>query len=95
MSRSQSSCESASRPVAGAVWHALAWLVFGNAIGVMIAILLLAPSLNVWLGEWTYGRWMMPSLGRMVPSRTMALVERTHHWIGLLAPGTFERQAVP
>jgi cytochrome c oxidase cbb3-type subunit I len=59
MSRSQSSCESASRPVAGAVWHALAWLVFGNAIGVMIAILLLAPSLNVWLGEWTYGRWMM------------------------------------
>jgi len=59
MSRSQSSHENASAPVALATWHALAWLVFGNAIGVMIAILLLAPGLNVWLGEWTYGRWMM------------------------------------
>ena len=39
--------------------HALAWLVAGNAMGVMIAILLLFPSLNVVLGEWTYGRWMM------------------------------------
>ena len=45
--------------IAGAAWHGLFWLVFGNAIGVMIAILLLLPSLNPWLGEWTYGRWMM------------------------------------
>ena len=48
-----------SPAVAGAVWHSLAWLVFGNAIGVMLAILLLLPGLNPWLGEWTYGRWMM------------------------------------
>ena len=50
----------ASSPgVAIAARHALAWLVVGNAIGVMLAILLLVPSLNLWLGEWTYGRWMM------------------------------------
>lgn len=51
--------ECASPGVAGATLHALFWLVFGNAIGVMIAILLLLPALNPWLGEWTYGRWMM------------------------------------
>src|SRR3569833_3174868 len=45
--------------VTAAVQHALGWLVFGNALGVMIAILLLLPRLNPWLGEWTYGRWMM------------------------------------
>lgn len=45
--------------VISAVRHGLAWLVAGNAIGVMIAVLLLLPQLNVWLGEWTYGRWMM------------------------------------
>lgn len=44
---------------ASASWHALAWLVVGNTIGVMLAVLLLMPSLNSWLGEWTYGRWMM------------------------------------
>ena len=51
----------ADRPagLTAAVRHALAWLVFGNAIGVMIAFLLLVPGLNTWLGEWTYGRWMM------------------------------------
>jgi cytochrome c oxidase cbb3-type subunit 1 len=45
--------------IAAAVRHALFWLVVGNSIGVMIAILLLFPALNPWLGEWTYGRWMM------------------------------------
>lgn len=45
--------------VLSAVRHGLAWLVAGNAIGVMIAVLLLLPRLNLWLGEWTYGRWMM------------------------------------
>ena len=49
----------ASPGVAGAIWHSLVWLVLGNAMGVMIATLLLVPSLNPWLGEWTYGRWMM------------------------------------
>jgi cytochrome c oxidase cbb3-type subunit I len=45
--------------MASAAWHALAWLVAGNAIGVMIAVLLLVPSLNSLLGELTYGRWVM------------------------------------
>lgn len=48
-----------SAGVLAAVQHGLGWLVFGNALGVMIAILLLLPQLNLWLGEWTYGRWMM------------------------------------
>jgi len=47
------------RAVANAAWHSLFWLVFANAIGVLIAILLLIPALNQELGEWTYGRWMM------------------------------------
>jgi cytochrome c oxidase cbb3-type subunit 1 len=50
------------QPAAGiacAAWHALFWLVFANAIGVLIALLLLFPSLNRLLGEWTYGRWIM------------------------------------
>ena len=46
-------------PIAAAAWQAFLWLVIGNAIGVMLALLLLVPSLNAVLGEWTYGRWMM------------------------------------
>ncbi len=45
--------------VAGAAWHSLFWLVFANAVGVLLAILLLVPALNQQLGEWRYGRWMM------------------------------------
>jgi cytochrome c oxidase cbb3-type subunit 1 len=45
--------------VVSAAWHSLFWLVFANAVGVLIAILLLVPGLNSQLGEWTYGRWMM------------------------------------
>jgi cytochrome c oxidase cbb3-type subunit 1 len=37
----------------------LFWLAIANGVGVLIAILLLAPALNGQLGEWTYGRWMM------------------------------------
>jgi cytochrome c oxidase cbb3-type subunit 1 len=36
--------------------HALGWLVFGNAVGLLMAVLLLRPSWNP--GEWTYGRWV-------------------------------------
>ncbi len=50
---------SAPQAVAGAAWHALLWLVFANAVGVMIALLLLFPLLNQLLGEWSYGRWIM------------------------------------
>lgn len=49
----------APQGISAAVRHSLAWLVAGNSIGVMLALLLLFPSLNLWLGEWTYGRWMM------------------------------------
>ena len=49
----------AAAPIATAAWHAFLWLVIGNAIGVMLSVLLLVPSLNAILGEWTYGRWMM------------------------------------
>jgi cytochrome c oxidase cbb3-type subunit 1 len=45
--------------VSSAAWHSLFWLVFANAVGVLIAILLLVPGLNGELGEWTYGRWIM------------------------------------
>lgn len=42
--------------VSTAVKHALGWLVFGNAVGLYLSILLLVPSWQV--GEWTYGRWV-------------------------------------
>jgi cytochrome c oxidase cbb3-type subunit 1 len=44
--------------IAFAAWHSLAWLVFANLVGVLIASLLLLPSLNHLLQPWTYGRWM-------------------------------------
>ena len=47
------------RGLAGAAWHSLLWLVVANSVGVLIAILLLFPGLNKFLGEWTYGRWVM------------------------------------
>ena len=47
------------QPAANAAWHGLFWLVFANAVGVLIAVLLLFPALNTQLGEWTYGRWIM------------------------------------
>lgn len=59
MSSAEFSFHHVSPGIAAAVRHALFWLVVGNSIGVMIAILLLFPALNPWLGEWTYGRWMM------------------------------------
>jgi cytochrome c oxidase cbb3-type subunit 1 len=47
------------RVIAGTAWHSLLWLVIANSVGVLIAILLLFPGLNKFLGEWTYGRWVM------------------------------------
>jgi cytochrome c oxidase cbb3-type subunit 1 len=49
----------APRVIASAAWHSLFWLVFANAIGVLLSMLLLFPALNRFLGEWTYGRWIM------------------------------------
>jgi len=42
-----------------AVRHGLTWLVLANAVGVLLAVLLLFPMLAQPLGEWTYGRWVM------------------------------------
>ncbi len=53
------SARNVPQAVASAAWHSLLWLVIANAVGVLIAILLLFPSLNHALGEWTYGRWIM------------------------------------
>jgi cytochrome c oxidase cbb3-type subunit 1 len=39
-----------TRAVANAAWHSLFWLVIANAVGVLIAILLLIPALNRQLG---------------------------------------------
>jgi cytochrome c oxidase cbb3-type subunit 1 len=42
-----------------AVRHGLMWLSLANAVGVLLAVLLLFPTLAQPLGEWTYGRWVM------------------------------------
>ncbi len=55
-----------SLALASAAKHGLFWLVACNAIGVLIAVLLLLPGLNPWLGEWTYGRWMMVHMNGML-----------------------------
>jgi cytochrome c oxidase cbb3-type subunit 1 len=39
-----------------ALRHALGWLVFGNAAGLYLSLLLLFPNLQ--LAHWTYGRWV-------------------------------------
>lgn len=41
-----------------AAGHALGWLVAANAVGVLLAALLLWPQLNTPLAPFTYGRWM-------------------------------------
>jgi cytochrome c oxidase cbb3-type subunit 1 len=41
---------------ASALRHALGWLVFGNAAGLYLSLLLLFPNLQ--LAQWTYGRWV-------------------------------------
>ena len=41
-----------------AVVHGFFWLVVANAVGVLLALLLLFPQGNLLLGEWAYGRWV-------------------------------------
>lgn len=36
--------------------HALGWMLVANAVGVLLAVLLLFPQLGLIMGEWTYGR---------------------------------------
>lgn len=45
-------------PVVGAVRHALFWLLAGNSVGLLLALMLVLPVVGVPLGEATYGRWM-------------------------------------
>lgn len=40
----------------GVALHALAWLCAANAVGVLLALMLLVPSLNTVLAPFTYGR---------------------------------------
>lgn len=40
-----------------AVQHALTWLLVGNAVGLLMAALLLVPGLGTAFGSLTYGRW--------------------------------------
>lgn len=47
---------SAGRGVATALGHALGWLVFANLVGVMLAVWLCFPGLQ--MPVWTYGRWV-------------------------------------
>lgn len=42
--------------LSSAVRHSLGWLVFGNAVGLYLSVLLLNPSWQ--LAQWTYGRWV-------------------------------------
>ena len=44
--------------LATTAFHCLLWLVIANAIGILIAAMLVLPGINNLLGEWTYGRWM-------------------------------------
>lgn len=52
--------DDAQRPgsVAVAAWHSAAWLAAANAVGVLLAAMLLLPRVNLLLAAWTYGRWM-------------------------------------
>ncbi len=38
--------------------HSLGWLVVGNAVGVLLAVLLLFPALGNVFAPLTYGRWI-------------------------------------
>ena len=45
-------------PYAITAWHSLAWLTFANAVGVLLAVMLLFPSTNRLFDTFTYGRWL-------------------------------------
>lgn len=45
-------------PVVGAVRHALFWLLAGNGVGLLLALMLILPVVGLPLGEATYGRWV-------------------------------------
>ncbi len=54
----QANVRTSREVIANAVWHSLLWLVIANAVGVLIAAMLLIPGINNLFAEWTYGAWM-------------------------------------
>jgi cytochrome c oxidase cbb3-type subunit 1 len=46
------------RVMASVAWHSLLWLTIANCVGVLLAAMLLLPSINTLIGALTYGRWM-------------------------------------
>ncbi len=46
-------------PFAITAWHSLAWLTFANAIGVLLAVMLLFPATNRLFDTFSYGRWLI------------------------------------
>ena len=46
-------------PYAITAYHSLAWLTIANAIGVLLATLLLLPATNRLFDTFTYGRWLI------------------------------------
>jgi cytochrome c oxidase cbb3-type subunit 1 len=47
-----------ARPVEAATVHAVTWLAMACGVGLLMAVLLLAPGFGRGLGPLTYGRWM-------------------------------------
>lgn len=45
--------------LAFAAWHSVAWLTFANAVGVLLAMMLLFPGMNRVFDSWSYGRWII------------------------------------
>ena len=46
-------------PYAITAYHSLAWLTFANALGVLLAVMLLLPATNRLFDTFTYGRWII------------------------------------
>ena len=46
-------------PFAIIAWHSRAWLTVANAIGVLLAVMLLFPATNRLFDTFTYGRWLI------------------------------------
>lgn len=64
--------------------HSLGWLVFANAVGILLACLLMWPSLGDLLAPWSYGRWI-----------TLHLNLQLYGWCSLPLVGLLFRMYLP
>jgi len=64
--------------------HSLLWLVIGNLAGILLAILLLVPSLGTIMQPFTYGRWV-----------TVHLNASLYGWASIPLIGLLFRQYLP